>query len=341
MSVAVRRGSIVWIVLVGIAVGIAVTLVAILIPWLPEQASKEREGIDFTFWFVTAICISIFALVAAVMLYSIVKFRAGPDDDSDGAPVHGHTGLEIVWTAVPAVLVTAISIVSAIVLYRNDDADKSDMTVEVTAQQFAWSFKYPGEGNLTSTDLVLPLGRQVTLELTTLDVLHSFNVPEFGGKSDAVPRLNTHVVVTPTRLGKWAIQCTELCGLGHATMRSQAIVMRPAAYDTWVREQRAAAAQGGANAARALFEGNGCGGCHAFTPAGSKGQIGPNLDRVEASARRAGEPVAEYVRRSITEPDAYITPGFRGGVMPAFEQLNDEQLDSLVQYLTDGGEGSR
>ena len=336
----VRRGSIVWIVLVGIAVGIAVTLVAILIPWLPTSASKEREGIDFTFWFVTAICISIFALVASVMLYSIVKFRARPDDDSDGAPIHGHTGLEIAWTAVPAVLVTAISIVSAIVLYRNDDADKSDMTVMVTGQQFAWSFKYPGQGNLASTDLVLPLGRQVTLELESLDVIHSFNVPEFGGKSDAVPQLNTHVVVTPSRLGRWAIQCTELCGLGHAAMRAQVRVVRPAQFAAWVREQREAAAGDGGNAAQTIFEGQGCGSCHVFTPAGSTGQIGPNLDRVEASAQRAGEPVDDYVRESIVRPDAYIAPGFRAGVMPAFEQLSDEQLDALVQYLTRGGEGA-
>ena len=86
--------------------------VALLIPWLPDSASEQADRIDFVFWFVTAICIAIFALVAAVIVYSLLKFRARPDDDSDGPPIHGHTGLRSEWTAIPAALVTAISIVT-------------------------------------------------------------------------------------------------------------------------------------------------------------------------------------------------------------------------------------
>ena len=110
-----RRGSLVQLIALGVVFGAAATLVALLVPWLPPVASKERDGIDLVYWFTTAICIAIFALVAAVIVYSILHFRAGPDDDEDGPPTHGNTGLEIVWTAVPAALVTAISIVSAVV----------------------------------------------------------------------------------------------------------------------------------------------------------------------------------------------------------------------------------
>src|SRR5581483_10913612 len=113
-SVTVRRGSLVQLVALGVVIGAAATLVALLVPWLPPNASEERDGIDLVFWFTTAICIGIFALVGAVILYSVVKFRVRPDDDSDGPPVHGHTGIEIVWTAVPAILVTAISVISGI-----------------------------------------------------------------------------------------------------------------------------------------------------------------------------------------------------------------------------------
>ena len=111
-----RRGSIVQLVVLGMLFGAGAAAVALLIPWLPDPASEQADRIDFVFWFVTAICIAIFALVAAVIVYSIIHFRARPDDDEDGPPTHGHTGLEIVWTAVPAALVTAISIVSAVVL---------------------------------------------------------------------------------------------------------------------------------------------------------------------------------------------------------------------------------
>ena len=111
-----RRGSVVRIALVGVLVGVVVALVAVLIDWLPDPASEEMERIEFVYWFATVISIAIFALVAAVILYSVVRFRAAPDDDSDGPPIHGHTGLEIAWTAVPTLLVTSIAVVSAIVL---------------------------------------------------------------------------------------------------------------------------------------------------------------------------------------------------------------------------------
>ena len=115
-----RRGSIVQLIVLGVVFGAVATVVALLVPWLPPNASKERDGIDLVFWFTTAICIAIFALVCAVIVYSVLKFRARPDDDSDGPPIHGHTGIEIVWTAVPAILVTAISVISGIVLVQND-----------------------------------------------------------------------------------------------------------------------------------------------------------------------------------------------------------------------------
>ena len=132
-----RRGSILALLGIGTLAGGIATAVAVLLPWFPEVASKERARIDFTFWFVIAICILIFAIVAAVLLYSVWRFRAAPDDDSDGPPIHGHTGLEIVWTLIPTVLVTAIGIVSAIVLARNDALGSNVLKVNVTAQHAA------------------------------------------------------------------------------------------------------------------------------------------------------------------------------------------------------------
>jgi len=216
-----------------------VTLVAVLIHWLPDPASEQMERIEFVFWFATIICIVIFALVAGVILYSVVRFRAAPDDDNDGPPIHGHTGLEIAWTAVPALLVTAIAVVSAIVLARNDDVGKNPLKVDVTAVQFAWKFSYPASGNLTSGVLMLPLGRPVELTLRANDVIHSFWVPNFGQKMEAVPGIETSILVTPKRTGEFAVVCTELCGLGHATMRAKARVVKQAEFDRWVKEQRA------------------------------------------------------------------------------------------------------
>src|SRR5580765_5348981 len=171
-----RRGSLVQLILIGVVFGAVATVVALFVPWLPPVASKERDGIDLVFWFTTAISIAIFSLVGAVIVYSVWKFRARPDDDSDGPPIHGHTGIEIAWTAVPAVLVTAISIVSAIVLAQNGDAGSNPLVVKVTAQQFAWTFTYP-DGKSYGF-LTLPTGRHTKLDITANDVIHSFWVPQ-------------------------------------------------------------------------------------------------------------------------------------------------------------------
>jgi cytochrome c oxidase subunit 2 len=240
----VRRGSIVRVVSIGVIVGIATTALAIFIPWLPERASEEGKRIDFVFWFVTGICIVIFAVVAAVSIYSVFKFRARPDDDTDGPPIHGHTGLEIAWTAVPAALVTAIAVVSAVALAQNQDLPKDKLVVDVTARQFAWSFKYPQYGNVESGTLRLQDHRGTELRLRALDVIHSFFVPEFRQKQDAVPGQVTKLPITPTKIGNYPLLCAELCGVGHALMRTRAIVMSKADFQQWVSSQRQNASGG-------------------------------------------------------------------------------------------------
>lgn len=338
-----RRGSIVQLVLIGAVVGAASTVVALWVPWLPPVASEERDRIDFVFWFTTAICIGIFALVAAIILYSLVKFRARPDDDSDGPPVHGHTGLEIVWTAVPALLVTAISIVSGVVLTQNDRVPKDNLTVDVSAQQFAWSFKYPAYDNLTTGTLRLPLGKPVLLRIGAVDVIHSFWVPEFGQKQDALPGQVNKLVVTPNKLGTYPVICTELCGLGHALMRTAAVVMEPRAFRAWIEEQQKKMKEGGAAGGNAVYAGNGCGSCHVFGPAGSTGTVGPDLDKLPEQARRAKRgSLEEFVRESIVNPNVYVEAGYPRNLMPSsYTTLPKQQLDALVDFLVSGGEGGK
>ena len=337
-----RRGVLARLVAVGLAAAAVTTAVALFVPWLPTPASKQADRIDFVFWFVTGISIAIFALVAAVILYSVVRFRARPDDDSDGAPIHGNTTLEIVWTAVPAVLVTAVAVVSAVALAQNGHVPKKHMRVNVLAQQFAWSFSYPKYQGLTVSQLRMPIGEAVQLKMHSKDVIHSFWVPEFGQKQDLVPGIETNVVITPKRLGTYPIVCTELCGEGHALMRSEAVVMKPAAFAAWVKEQEtlaAKAAQGpaGGGPGLAAFNNNGCSACHTYKPAGSTGTTGPDLDNLPADARRAGKPLVAFVHESIVDPNAYIEKGYQPNIMPStFKSLPKAQLDALVKFLTQG-----
>jgi cytochrome c oxidase subunit 2 len=314
-------------------------VVALVVPWLPPDASKERDGIDLVFWFTTAICIAVFALVAAVIAYSLFKFRAQPDDDSDGPPIHGHTGIEIVWTAVPAILVTAISVISGIVLVQNDRAGKDPLHVNVIGRQFSWTFQYPDSDNLSSAQLYLPVDRSTELHLTALDVIHSFWVPEFGQKQDALPGQETKLVITPTKLGTYRVICTELCGLGHALMRTRAVVLKPADFDAWLKKQKEALNGPPGQAGKTVFTANGCAACHTLKAAAATGTTGPDLDKLPAYAKQAGKPLEDFIKESITDPNAYVQPGFPKNVMPPFN-LPADQLDALVTFLVDSSKGA-
>ena len=253
-----RRGAIVRVVTIALLAAAAATAVALFVPWLPPLRSEEGRRIDVVLWITVAICIGVFAIVAAITIYSVAKFRVRPDDDSDGPPIHGHTGIEIAWTVVPTILVTVIAVVSAVALAENAKLKDDRLVVEVTARQFAWTFAYPPDEEALSAPedallcklpperpncpysgtLRLPEGRQVELRLRALDVIHSFWVPEFRQKQDAVPGIVTRVAITPTEPGEHAVVCTELCGLGHALMRAPSIVLRENEFDRWRLQQQ-------------------------------------------------------------------------------------------------------
>ena len=334
-------------VVIAALAALVTTLVAVLIPWLPDSASEEMDGIVFTYWFATIICIGIFALVAGVIVYAVWTFRVQPDDDTDGPPIHGPTGLEIAWTVVPAILVIAIGVVSAVVLSKNADAGNDPLKVQVFAQQFAWRFVY--ENDVRSNELVLPVDRGVEFTMVSADVIHSLWIPEMGQKQDVVPGVTTEIVITPTKTGRFTLICTELCGLGHSTMRAPVRVLEQDEFASWLEEQGKEEAGSGDEAAgvqelgRTTFGNAGCGGCHTFTPAGTDAEIGPSLDDLAADAEAAGVPVEEYIRQSIVDPDAVVVDGYQTGVMPTTfgETLSQEELDALVAYLGGEGEGSK
>jgi cytochrome c oxidase subunit 2 len=363
-----RRGSIVALLGIALVAGGVAAAVALVPTWLPESASREAGRIHFVFWFVIAICIFIFALVAAALVYAVARYRVREDDFEDGPPVHGHTGLEITWTVIPFLLVTAIAIVSAIVLSRNDAQADNTLRINVTAQQFAFTFSYPDARNVTSPVLRLPKDRSVELYMRSLDVIHSVFVPQFSQKEDVVPGLVTQLHITPTRIGTFPLECTELCGLGHSLMRSEAIVMEPAAFSAWLRQQErsvgppapsstgtsttgttsstgttsTSSSPPSSSAGLSVFTSAQCASCHTLSAAGATGQVGPDLDKLVSYAKQAKQPLAAFVHESIVNPDAYVQPGFSKGLMPSNfgQSLTKTQIDDLVTFLVQSAQKS-
>jgi cytochrome c oxidase subunit 2 len=175
-------------------------------------------------------------------------------------------------------------------------------------------------------------------------------VPQFSQKQDAVPGITTNVTVTPNKLGTFPIICTELCGLGHAVMRSTVVVMPQADFDRWASQNGAAAGGGGGGgggggataAGKMVFTNNGCGACHTLQAAGTKGTVGPDLDKLPQYAQNAGQPLDKFVRESIVNPNAYVEKGYPANVMPhTFASLPKAQLDALVKYVIDSSKGSK
>ena len=227
-----------------IATAIGIPL-ALIIPWFPAKASIQAGNIRTLYDVLIVATVPIFVLVETVVLFSVWKFRMRPgQEDMDGPPIHGNTRLEVVWTAVPAILIVSLCTYAYTVLRSNEANKKGAMTVNVTTRQFAFQFGYPQANGkqIVSPVLYLPVHQPIVFKLRSYDVIHSFFVPSFSEKLDAVPGIVTTLRVTPNALGTYPVECTELCGAGHSLMRSTARVLSASAFESWLRSQPANAA---------------------------------------------------------------------------------------------------
>src|SRR4051812_12327530 len=336
---------------IGIAAAVIGTFASLQIDWFPTQASTAAPKIDTLYDWLLVASVPMFVLVMSVAIYCVVRFRVRPGGPTgDGAPIHGNTRLEIVWVTIPFLIVTALAVYAAVVLAQIEKKQPNELQVRATGQQFTWHFEYSlGGGKVVkSNQLYLPNNRGVYMKINALDVLHSFWVPAFRIKEDAVPGQTDHVRFTPNRIGHYEVVCAELCGLGHATMRVASNVVSPQAFQKWVQSKTtpakpaggAAAAAGGGQAAsaaqgKAIFTGDGgCGACHTLADAGATGNVGPNLNKVHIAQKGAA-----FIKQSIENPNAEIAAGFPKGVMPPdFKtRLGPQKVDALVKYLLQAG----
>lgn len=238
------RATFAKLTLTTIALTVVMSLIMVNIDWMGLDGSVEKGKIITLLNVMIVISSFVFNVVMVMMVYAIWKYRVKPGDESDGEPIHGNTKLEIIWTAIPTIIVIAAGIYATIVLNDIEAEASESMKVKVTAQQFAWRFDYVDEG-VTSTELHVPSGTQLELELIALDVLHSFWVPEWAIKRDLVPgtelpggdHIDNIVRVTPDVEGTYQVVCAELCGWGHSTMRAAAVVETEQEFDSWIAKQ--------------------------------------------------------------------------------------------------------
>jgi cytochrome c oxidase subunit 2 len=226
--------------LIAIAIGIVLSYT---IHWFPVQASTQARNTDRLYHVMVIASIPIFVLVVTVILYSVWQFRMKPGEElKDGPPIHGNTRLEVLWTAIPAVILLGLVSYSFVILHDNEKKPNGpEIQIGVIGRQFEWSYEYPssvtGGAPLQSDELYVPDNESVYFNIKSLDVIHAFWIPAFRLQIDAVPGITTHYRATPDRLGSYPVICNLLCGAGHSLMRSTIHVVRPAVFQAWLKSQ--------------------------------------------------------------------------------------------------------
>jgi cytochrome c oxidase subunit II len=304
-------------------------------PLLPVAASQQAGPIDALFHVHFTLIAILFSLIVGLMVYSIIAFRRRKGDTGDGDHIEGNTRLEIFWTLVPLAMVLYISYLGAMTLADINRADPKALEVNVIASQWAWRFEYPATGIVTN-ELVLPVNQQVLLHLHSLDVIHSFWVPEFRVKQDVLPggpSMVRDLRVTPDLVGDYTVRCAEMCGKMHAYMESPVHVKSQADFDAWVAGQSAAASNDPTKRGETWAKQYGCVGCHSVdgtTKVGPswKGLYGSQVELADGATVTADD---AYITESIKVPGAKIAKDF-SNIMPDLK-VKDNQIADLIAYI--------
>ncbi len=305
---------------------------------LPVEASTQATIIDRLFnthfWIISFL----FSLITVIVVYSLFVFRRRGDDETDGKFITGSNKLEIVWTLIPLGTVIFFSFLGAQSLAETTIIEPKALNVNVTAGQWYWSFEYPDFEIKTDT-LFLPVDRQVKLTMTSVDVIHSFWVPEFRVKQDVLPGENfvKELYFTPTLVGDYTVRCAELCGGAHAYMNSPVKVMSETDFQDWVDTELGSVPQDPVGKGQKLVSQNGCVGCHSLD--GSDG-VGPTwlglFGTTQTLADGTSVKVDEaYLKNAIIKPNAQIVAGYPANVMPSnyFDFFDDEDLAYMIAFI--------
>ena len=277
--------------------------------------------------------LGIFIAVEGGLLYVCWRFRDRPGS-AIPKQVHGHTALEVSWTIAFAVILLIFAIPTIRVIFKTQEAPAATaLRVDVFGKQWWWEFRYPQYKIATANELHLPAGQAAAFFLNAPDVIHSFWMPQLGGKRDVVPHRVNHITLTPDTPGEFPGQCAEYCGMSHANMRFRVIVETQADFDRWVKAQQAPPVEPTdplAQQGKTVFTQSTCVGCHTITGL-SAGQIGPDLTHFASRKRFAGslmESTPENLAKWIEDPD-HMKPG---ALMPNLG-MTGEQSKALAAYL--------
>lgn len=299
-----------------------------------SEASNVSAGVDKVFAFIIIVSAIFLIGITAFIIYMLVRFSR----KKNKAPMQftDNIKLEILWTAVPTILVLFMFYYGWMAFAPMRKAPKDAMEVTVIGRMWEWEFIY-GE-NMSSKELVLPVNKAVRLNLKSPDVNHGLFIPAFRVKEDVVPGYNNYMWFIPQYIGNYELLCTQYCGMLHANMLSKVVVLEQPEYDKWFAELKE---KGKIEEHKGLIiaRNNGCLACHSLD--GSR-LVGPSFKNLHGSVKSLlvnGNTVQKtaddaYIEKSIYEPDAEVVSGYTKGIMKSYKDvLKPDEIKEIQNYL--------
>ena len=292
------------------------------------------EVVDRVFLYILVVTVFLLSLITFLMVYFVIRYQKRRNPQP--VDIHENIWLEIVWTIVPTLLVLTMFFYGLTGFNFLKRAPEGAMKVKVIARQWSWLFEY--ENGMRSAELRVPIGKPVNLSLTSEDVIHGFYAPAFRIKQDVVPGMVNHLWFQPTQVGSFDVLCTQYCGLQHAKMATQIVVLPEDEFNQWYQkgkeEKEAKAPARGIQ----LFQEKGCQACHSVdgTPLVGptvKGLFGKTVTVITDGKERQVVANEDYLKRSLMEPNADVVAGFPP-IMPSQKgMITDEELEGIITYI--------
>jgi cytochrome c oxidase subunit 2 len=294
---------------------------------VPDQASTIAQGVDYLYYFLTAIDLFFTAIIFLTIFYFALRYRRRSEQDQP-QQIEGSLPLEIAWTLIPLGLVVVVFLWGTSLFIRNSRPPTASTEIFVVGKQWMWKVQHP-EGVEEINELHVPVNRPIKLTMTSEDVIHDFSVPAFRIKKDVVPGMYTMEWFQATKTGAFHLYCDQYCGTNHSLMKGEVIVMEPTEYEQWLSGgiRGGTMAQSGAK----LYDQLACITCHGTGK-------GPSLNSIYGKPVKLSDGrtvVADdaYLRESVLYPSAKIVEGYRP-IMPTFKgQVTEEQLLQLIAYI--------
>ena len=301
-----------------------------LLRLFPVQASTFAPDVDHLLYFLLAVAVFFSMTIFSAIFYFAIRYRRRSENELPRA-IHGGMALEILWSVIPLGLTMVMFTWGASIYFNESRPPDNALDIYVVAKQWMWKLEHLG-GQREINELHIPVGRAVRLTMTSEDAIHSFFVPAFRTKQDAVPGRYTTTWFTPTKAGKYHLFCAEYCGTNHSRMGGWVYVMAPRDYEAWL----SGGTSGGSLAenGQKLFDELACGNCHKPDNSGRcpslTGLFGKTVQLAGGATVLADE---GYIRESILQPQAKIVAGY-GPIMPTFQGLvTEEGVTQLIEYI--------